>query len=130
MEDCKSEVLIYQEKTLDNLDQVDMKKKGRPKGEKNSQKKDRKGKSFRSENTHTGHWQLTENRRYHWFLEIHHLHFIKKEMRRLDKIFKSMSTFIGTREAEQCRSHHQKMEKKFHSFSKILMHLRHEHYRC
>lgn len=51
-------------------------------------------------------------------------------MRRLDKIFKSMSTFIGTREAEQCRSHHQKMEKKFHSFSKILLHLRREHYGC
>lgn len=30
-------------------------------------------------------------------------------MRRLDKIFKTMELFIETREAEQCRSHHQKM---------------------
>lgn len=32
LEDCKSEVPIYQEKTLDDLDQIDLKKKGRPKG--------------------------------------------------------------------------------------------------
>ena len=75
-----------------------------------------------------GHWSLEENKRYHWFLEIHHHHFICKEMRRLDKIFKTMSTFIGSREAEQCRSHHQKMEKKHHSFSNILLHLRRSHY--
>jgi hypothetical protein len=49
-------------------------------------------------------------------------------MRRLDKIFKTMSKFIATREAEQCRSHHQKMEKKFTSFAKILLHLREQHY--
>ena len=49
-------------------------------------------------------------------------------MRRLDKIFKTMAMFIGTREAEQCRSHHQKMETKFRDFSKILLHLRQEHY--
>ena len=40
---------------------------------------------------------MEENKRYHWFLEIYHLHFIKREMRRLDKIFKTMATFIGTR---------------------------------
>lgn len=45
-------------------------------------------------------------------------------MRRMDKIFKTMSDFIGTREAEQCRSHHQKMEKKHHTFYRILAHLR------
>ena len=49
-------------------------------------------------------------------------------MRRLDKIFKTMSTFIGTREAEQCRSHHQKMEKKYNSFANILLYLRQSHY--
>ena len=46
----------------------------------------------------------------------------------MDKIFKSMSTFIGTREAEQCRSHHQKMEKKYESFFRILESLRLEFY--
>ena len=42
----------------------------------------------------------------------------------MDKIFKIMADFIGTREAEQCRSHHQKMEKKYHTFYKILKSLR------
>ena len=50
-------------------------------------------------------------------------------MRRMDRIFKTMASFLGSREAEQCRSHHQKMEKKFdHSFCKILLFLREQHY--
>lgn len=51
-----------------------------------------------------------------------------KKLRRMDKIFKSMADFIGSREAEQCRSHHQKMEKKFKSFYKILKNLRLDFY--
>lgn len=39
-----------------------------------------------------------------------------------------MATFVETREAEQCRSHHQKMEKKYKHFSKILMSLRLQNY--
>ena len=35
-----------------------------------------------------------------------------------------MANFIQTREAEQCRSHHQKMEKKYHSFYQIIIKLR------
>ena len=35
-----------------------------------------------------------------------------------------MASFVKTREAEQCRSHHQKMEKKYHSFYQILLKLR------
>ena len=61
-------------------------------------------------------------------MEAYYGHFIKKELRRLDKIFKTMAEFVGTREAEQCRSHHQKMEKKFHLFPRILLYLRREHY--
>jgi predicted HAD superfamily hydrolase len=50
-------------------------------------------------------------------------------MRRMDKIFKTMAIFIGTREAEQCRSHHQKMEKKYNgSIYSILLNLRRQHY--
>jgi len=49
-------------------------------------------------------------------------------MRRTDKIFKTMELFIGTRQAEQCRSHHQKMEKKYHSFYQILVKLRMDFY--
>ena len=75
-----------------------------------------------------GHWGLEENKKYHWFLELYNSHFMNKHMRRMDKIFKTMANFIGSREAEQCRSHHQKMEKKYHSFSKILINLRKQHY--
>lgn len=48
----------------------------------------------------------------------------------MDKIFKTMEKFISSREAEQCRSHHQKMEKKHGSFIKILKELRKTHYSC
>ena len=46
-----------------------------------------------------GHWSREERKKYHLFLEIYHEHFIKREMRRVDKIFKIMSSFIQTREA-------------------------------
>jgi hypothetical protein len=49
-------------------------------------------------------------------------------MRRMDKIFKTMEIFIGTRQAEQCRSHHQKMEKKYINFISIISNLREGHY--
>ena len=39
-----------------------------------------------------------------------------------------MASFIATREAEQCRSHHQKMEKKYHTFYQILLKLRMDFY--
>lgn len=61
----------------------------------------RKTKESEVANPHqkTGHWDLEENKRYHWFLEIHNHHFLNKHMRRMDKIFKTMALFIGTREA-------------------------------
>lgn len=49
-------------------------------------------------------------------------------MRRMDKIFKTMEIFVGTRQAEQCRSHHQKMEKKYYNFATIIANLRRMHY--
>jgi hypothetical protein len=45
-------------------------------------------------------------------LKTYRDNFIQKELRRTDKIFKEMAKFIKTRAADQCRSHHQKMEKK------------------
>lgn len=39
-----------------------------------------------------------------------------------------METFLGNREAEQCRSHHQKMEKRYGEFSVILLNLRYQFY--
>ena len=59
---------------------------------------------------------------------MHYQHFVNSHMRRTDKIFKTMELFIGTRQAEQCRSHHQKMEKKYINFTNILIHFREENY--
>jgi hypothetical protein len=44
-----------------------------------------------------GHWSSEENKRYHWFLELHQEHFFNKHLRRTDRIFKSMATFVETR---------------------------------
>ena len=84
--------------------------------------------NFREKDVKKGHWTSEQNKLYHWFLEIHSKHFIEKNLRRSDKIFKRMTTFIRTREAEQCRSHHQKTQKKYHSFREIIIKLRTEHY--
>lgn len=79
-------------------------------------------------NLNRGHWLVEENKRYHWFLEIHYQHFVNRQMRRMDKIFKTMEQFVGSRQAEQCRSHHQKMEKKYFTFPSIVANLRRKHY--
>lgn len=39
-----------------------------------------------------------------------------------------MEIFVATREAEQCRSHHQKMQKKHGNFLAILKELRMQNY--
>ena len=50
-------------------------------------------------NLNRGHWLVEENKRYHWFLEIHYQHFVNRQMRRMDKIFKTMEQFVGSRQA-------------------------------
>lgn len=39
-----------------------------------------------------------------------------------------MGAFVQTRKPEQCRSHHQKMEKKYGTFLNILRSMRLEHF--
>lgn len=46
----------------------------------------------------------------------------------MDKIFKTMADFLGSRAADQCRSHHQKMEKKYKNFYNIIYNLRVTHF--
>ena len=72
------------------------------------------------EGKNVGHWSLTEKLQYLEFLKTHRTHLTKKELRRTDKIFKEMSKFVETRAADQCRSHHQKMEKKYGSMDAIV----------
>ena len=76
-----------------------------------------KKKGFQRKNAHlksrnVGHWTNQEKEFYYIFLKTFRENFVKKELRRTDKIFKEMAKFIKTRAADQCRSHHQKMEKK------------------
>ena len=89
---------------------------------------DRKQKKQVEPGIRIGHWTLEEKKKYHWFLEIYHVHFENKQMRRMDKIFKTMADFLGSRAADQCRSHHQKMEKKYKTFYNIIFNLRMAHY--
>ena len=121
--------LNYDEKDVDHEGKnLTSKKKGRPKGLKTNKGKNAVKEEAKDEKLNKGHWLQEENKKYHWFLEIYSKHFIMKQLRRMDKIFKTMAEFIGTREAEQCRSHHQKMEKKYHSFYKIIRSLRMDHF--
>lgn len=57
------------------------------------------------------------------FLKANKEKFGDREARRTDKIFREMAKAIRTRGADQCRSHHQKMDKKFPEFERLLEYL-------
>lgn len=46
--------------------------------------------------------------------------FENRDLRRSNKIFKKMAKYVDTRCPEQCRSHHQKYQKKFKTFDSIV----------
>lgn len=71
-----------------------------------------------------GHWLPNENAAYLTFLEGNINAFVSKGLRRREKVFKSMARAIRSRDPEQCRSHHQKMEKKYRSFEGLIDALR------
>ena len=90
--------LILGENEINLKDGNKTKKQGRPKGEKNTEGRNKRSKDeIPEDKKQRGHWSFEENKRYHLFLEMYHVHFIKREMRRLDKIFKTMAVFIGSR---------------------------------
>ena len=49
--------------------------------------------------------------------------FEEKEMRRECKVFKTLSEFVKTRNPNQCRSHHHKMQKDFKTVDETLAYL-------
>ena len=55
------------------------------------------------------------------FVEANKEHLESKECRRSAKIFKMMAGFVKTRGPDQCRSHHQKMHKKYNEVNNILI---------
>lgn len=72
------------------------------------------------EQSKTGHWNDRENAKYFAFLDKFKDRFLEKESRRQCKIFKALSQFIRTRNANQCRSHHHKMKKNFKTIEETL----------
>lgn len=74
-----------------------------------------------------GHWIPSEKLLYLNFLKQHRLNFVKKQLRRTDKIFKEMSKYIETRAADQCRSHHQKMERKYGPIDCVIAELQQDY---
>lgn len=60
-----------------------------------------------------GHWSEKENIKYYAFLKRFQGMFDEREMRREWKVFKALSEFMKTRNPNQCRSHHHKMQKDF-----------------
>ena len=73
-----------------------------------------------------GRWTSEERREYYVFLRIYSHFFTSKEHRRIDKVYRMMANFIRTRTPDQCRTHHQKLEYKYHRTTKILEALRSE----
>lgn len=67
------------------------------------------------------HWDVVEQSRYLTFLkqrkEVFHGSFKEKKGR---KIFHRLSAFIKTRTSVQCKSHHQKMIKRYETVENII----------
>lgn len=61
----------------------------------------------------SGEWTLREIKLYHRFLSTHIPEFTDPMLRKRNKVFIKLADFIGSRTADQCRSHHQKATKKF-----------------
>jgi len=71
-----------------------------------------------------GHWTQKEKLKFTIFMDFHKEVFLRKQNRRMFKIFKIMAEFMKTRTAGQCRSHHQKMEKQFVSIETFVKKVR------
>jgi hypothetical protein len=67
-----------------------------------------------------GRWTPAENLLYKEFVLDRKNTFMRTDSRRSNRIFKEMSKVITTRNAIQCRSHHQKMQNMYGSLSKLL----------
>ena len=57
----------------------------------------------------SGKWSREEHMKYIVFLDSNKEAMRSKEKRRSNKFYAEMARFIGTRNALQCRSHHQKL---------------------
>ena len=76
-----------------------------------------------SKNVKTGHWSDKENTKYYAFLKQFPDKFSQKGLRREWKVFKALSEFVKTRNSNQCRSHHHKMQRDFQTIAETLAYL-------
>lgn len=72
----------------------------------------------------SGHWTEKENSKYYAFVRKFEDKFSEKESRRQWKVFKALATFVKSRNANQCRSHHHKMTKNHESVADALKFMR------
>ena len=62
-----------------------------------------------------GSWSLDENRVYLNFLESYRKDFDSEIARRKSTVFNRLSKALRKRTPDQCRSHHQKLQNRFHN---------------
>ena len=62
-----------------------------------------------------GSWALEENRIYLNFLESYKKDFENEVSRRKSTVFNRLSKALRKRTPDQCRSHHQKLQNRFHN---------------
>ena len=74
-----------------------------------------------------GHWTLREKVRFSIFLEYFDKLFSLKENRKTLKIYRMMETFLKTKNADQCRSFHQKIKSRFHKIASFFDSMREEY---
>lgn len=74
----------------------------------------------------SGAWTKSENTAYGIFLSSHIEMIEGKETGRLWDVFKEMSQIVKTRNMMQCKSHHQKLCKKYGGVSQIIDELKNQ----
>lgn len=60
-----------------------------------------------------GRWTDHEHQKYVCFIRQHYRFMKSSQLRYHNRIFNDMAAFIGTRNSDQCKSHHQKMLQKY-----------------
>jgi hypothetical protein len=68
----------------------------------------------------SGKWSVEEHMKYIAFIDFHKDRMRSRDKRRTNKFYQEMADFLITRNALQCRSHHQKLEEKYTHAHKIV----------
>lgn len=88
-------------------------------GEESEFSSGRKGSSY-VPGERSGKWSEEEHMKYIAFIDFNKDRMRSKDKRRSNKFYQEMADFIVTRNALQCRSHHQKLEEKYTHAPRIV----------